>query len=203
MPLLSSLGYTYAMTKLVLHGGRLKLKDERNDTYFQELTKELQDGDELLWVGFARETEEDKQEAFEREKGLILAQTKARIKIVEATEPDFSTQIKQSKAIHITGGNSPKLIEAVQKHPDFIKLLNSKVVGGSSAGAALFSTYYWSGATLKSVNKGLGTLPIRLMVHYGNPEFGATEETRKKLEKYPDNLELVLLEECEWRVFGV
>lgn len=203
MEWLYSFCYTHLITKLILHGGRLKLKDERNDSYFRELTKGLEDSNILLWVGFARENEEDKQAAFEREKGLIMSQTKAKIKIIEATEHDFSTQIKQAKAIHITGGSSPKLIDVVNKHPDFIKQLHGKVVGGSSAGAALFSTYYWSGATLKRVNKGLGTLPIRLMVHYGNPEFGATEDTRKKLEKYPDDLELVLLEECEWRVFEI
>ncbi len=40
-------------TKFILHGGRLKLKDERNNTYFQELARDLVDGDEVLFIGFA------------------------------------------------------------------------------------------------------------------------------------------------------
>jgi peptidase E len=191
------------MTKLILHGGRLRFKDKRNDEYFEELTKDLVDGDELLWVGFARETEEKQQAAFELEKQLILAQTNTSIVIVKAVESRFSEQMTTAKAIHITGGSSPKLMAAVTKNSNFLEQIQGKTVGGSSAGAAIFSTYYWSGHTLKAVNEGLGYLPIRLMVHYGNPEFNSTDENRKKLDAFPDSLELVLLQECEWRVFNV
>ncbi len=191
------------MTKLILHGGRLKLDDERNDSYFRELTKDLDDGDELLWVGFARETAEDERVAFEREKDLILAQTNASIVISKASESEFAKQLPRVKVVHITGGSSPKLIKAVTENSDFLEQIRGKTVGGSSAGAVMFATYYWSGATLKSVTEGLGVLPVRMMVHYGNPEFGSTSETRKKLEEYPEDLELILLEECDWRIFEI
>lgn len=41
-------------TTFLLHGGKLKYQDPRNDAYFQELTKDLKDGDAVLHIAFAR-----------------------------------------------------------------------------------------------------------------------------------------------------
>lgn len=68
--------YNYAMTiSFLLHGGRLRLVDARNDAYFTELTKDLLDGDEVLFIGFARRNEAERTETYEREKSFILART--------------------------------------------------------------------------------------------------------------------------------
>jgi len=184
-------------TKFILHGGRLKLKDYRNDTYFQELTKGLGRGDKVLFIGFARRDEKDRSEVYEREKGLILAQTDKDVEVVNATYEKLIQQIKSAKAIHITGGESPELVNDIRKYPDFIESLRGKTVGGSSAGACLFSTYYFLNDE-QGVMEGLGTLPIRLKVHSDNPEYGTIESASELLKTYPDNLELLLLEECAW-----
>lgn len=184
-------------TRFLLHGGRLKLKDQRNDSYFRELTKDLDDGDRVLYIGFARRDEQDRNEVYEREKGLILTQTDKKIEVVNATHEDLIQQIKSAKAIQITGGQSPELVKDIQDYPDFISSLAGKVVGGSSAGACLFSTYYFFNKKL-GVLEGLGVLPIRLMVHLGKPEYDATEDSLELLKSYPENLELITLEECEW-----
>jgi len=184
-------------TKFLLHGGRLRLVDKRNDSYFRELTKGLADGDQVLFIGFARLVGADRQEVYEREKRLMQAQSSAYIDIIDATENDLPSQIKRAKAIHITGGETTDLIQAVRKVPNFISLLRGKVVGGSSAGACLFSTYYFESG---SVHEGLGLFPIRLMAHYGNPEFGSAAKTLELLKQYPEDLELVTIEECAWIV---
>lgn len=186
-------------TKFLLHGGKLKLKDKRNDTYFQELTKDLGDGDQVLFIGFARRDEKDRAKVYEREKSFLLAQTNKAIKVINATYDNLIEQIKAAKVIQITGGESPELIRDMQKYPDFVKALSGKVVGGSSAGVCLFSTYYFF-SDERGVLKGLGTLPIRLRVHSDNPEFGTIESSLELLKKYPQDLELVLLEECAWVV---
>jgi hypothetical protein len=38
------------------------------------------------------------------------------------------------------------------------------------------------------------------MVHYGNPDFNSTEESLLELKKHRDELELIVLPECEWVV---
>jgi peptidase E len=184
-------------TTFLLHGGRLKLKDERNDSYFRELTKNLVDGDQVLFIGFARRDESDRAEVYEREKQFLLNQAKADIQFVNATYENFIEQVRSARTIHITGGQSPELIQDIQKYPDFIDAIRGKVVGGSSAGACLFSTYYFYEDN-SGVLEGLGALPIRLRVHSDNPEFGNIEKSISLLNGYSSDLELVLIEECAW-----
>ena len=186
-------------TRFLLHGGRVKLRDERNDSFFRELTKDLVDGDIVLSIGFANRDESGRLAYFERDKGFLLAQAKADIQIVNATYDDLPNQMRTAKSIYITGGNAPELINDIKKYPDFLKLLSGKLIAGTSAGACLFSTYYLN-CPKPEVQQGLGVFPIRLAVHYGSREFNSTDEMVKLLEKYPQDLELVRLEECEWIV---
>lgn len=102
-------------TKFLLHGGRLKLKDERNDNYFKELTSGLLDGDKVLFIGFARRDESDRNEIFEREKAFILAQTDKKLEVINATYESLIDQLKEAKSIQITGGESPELVEDMKK----------------------------------------------------------------------------------------
>jgi hypothetical protein len=184
-------------TKILLHGGRLRIKDKRNDAYYREITKGLVAGDEVLFVGFARRDEDDRNNQYEREKGWILAQTNADLKVTNATYDGFIDQVQRAKSVHITGGESPELIKDIQRYPDFLLALAGKTVGGSSAGACLFSTLYYYGEQRK-VLEGLATVPIRLMVHYGSSEFNATDTNLEQLKAVSPELELVTLEECEW-----
>ncbi len=184
-------------TTFLLHGGRLRLSDERNDSYFRKLTEGLSDGDEVLFIGFARRDETDRNQVYEREKRFILAQAKCSIKVSNATYENLLDQIRRAKAIHITGGETDELVEDMQKYPSFVLSLRGKIVGGSSAGACLFSTYYYFDPE-QGVLKGLGTLPVKLMVHYGNPEFHSTDESLELLKALPQDLELVTIEECAW-----
>lgn len=184
-------------TTLLLHGGRLKLKDSRNNSYFHELVKGLEDGDQVLFIGFARRDESDRKEVYEREKGFLLAQTDKSITVINATYENLIKQIRAAKVVHITGGESPELVKDLLKYPDFLPSLAGKLVGGSSAGACLFSKYYWYGEE-NVVYEGLGVLPIRLVVHYGSSEYKAAEGDFEALRSVADDLELVTIEECAW-----
>lgn len=183
-------------TTFLLHGGRLINNDVRNDLYFQELTKDLANGDTLLHVAFAR-PKETWHEVLETERGWIMAQTDKKINVVMATHENFIEQIAQAEVIHITGGDSAELIQTMRQYPDFLSALRGKLIGGSSAGACLFSTYYWSGS-INQVAEGLGTFPICLLVHYGSEEFNCRDDALDKLKSYSQGLELLKLEEAEW-----
>lgn len=186
-------------TRFLLHGGRVKLNDERNNSFFRELVKDLSDGDIVLSIGFAGHDEAKRLEYFERDKKFLLSQAETEIQVINATYDDLPNQIRAAKSIYITGGDVPKLINDIRRYPHFLKLLKGKLVAGTSAGACLFSTYYLNCPKLE-VLQGLGVFPIRLAVHYGSLEFNSTDATVKLLEKYSQDLELVRLEECEWIV---
>ena len=184
-------------TRFLLHGGRVKLHDERNDSFFRELVKDLGDDDIVLSIGFANRDDTGRLEYFERDKGFLLAQAKTKIQVVNATYDEVESQIKAAKSVYITGGEAPELVNDIRRYPNFLELLSGKLVGGTSAGACLFSTYYLN-CPKPEVREGLGVFPIRLAVHYGNPEFNSTDETLKLLGEYPKELELIQLQECEW-----
>lgn len=184
------------VTKFLLHGGILSRDDPRNNSYFREITKDLSDGDTVLFIGFARSSEE-RQHIYERDAALIKAQADKNISVVNATHDGFIEQLKHCQAIHITGGDCEQLLSDVNRYPEFAGAIKGKVIGGSSAGAQLFSTYYF-GCTKKNIYKGLGILPICLLVHYGNPEYNATDEALDMLRPYATNLELLAVEECAW-----
>lgn len=184
-------------TSYILHGGKLLLEDQRNDSYFKRLTRDIQDGDVLLHIPFAEQSQEKQEIVFEREKKMIIENSNKPIVVVKANKTSIIEQIHEAKTIHICGGWSPALVDYIKTIPNFEKLISGKTVGGSSAGACLFSDKYWFGAENKTYN-GLGILPIALFVHYGSKDFNATDDKLAKFIIESDGLELIKLEEAEW-----
>ncbi len=184
-------------TKFILHSGMMKYDNEHNASFFKECTKDLKDGDIVLWVGFARRDATACEETFLRDTELILAQTDKDLTVLNADESMLLEQLKQVQLVFVTGGDTQKLQTAIEKHPGFVKALEGKVYAGSSAGACICAEHYYSNGKSEVV-EGLGILPIRLMVHSDNPEFGGTEENLKQLEEVSPELELLALPETQW-----
>ena len=177
----------------------VRYQNEDNDSFFREFVKNLEDGDQVLHIGFARRDLDERRRTFERDKSLILAQTTKDITVIAATTTDLAKQLEASRAVFVTGGDTEGLIEDVRACGNFAALLSGKVVAGSSAGAYLLSRFYFSGKT-KGVLPGLGILPVRILCHYGNPEFDATDEALDLLRTYSEDAELLALKECAWVV---
>lgn len=177
----------------------LKYDNPHNQSFFEEFVKDLEDGDKVLFVGFARRDLEERQRVYERDKDFILSHTDKNIIIENAELDTLIEQAKEAKAVFVTGGDAAGLQSDVASKLEFINAIKGKVYAGYSAGAMITATYMHDCSTNK-VKEGLGWLPIRLMVHYGNPEFNSTSESKVEIEKYPEDLELILLPECEWVV---
>lgn len=177
----------------------MKYDNEHNTSFFKEFTKDLEDGDKVLFIGFARRDVENRMRVFERDKGLILAGTEKDIVVENAEYETLIDQVRESKAIFVTGGETPELIQDIQKYPEFRDAIAGKVYAGSSAGAQLTAVQYYH-CSRGEITEGVGWLPVLLMVHYGNPEYNAIEENLKKLETYSSELELLAIPETEWVV---
>lgn len=184
-------------TTFILHGGMLKLQRESNDLFLREFTKNLENGDEVLFIGFACQDMKERISRYERDKSLILAQSDKNITVTNATLDGLVEQTKRARAIFVTGGNTEALVEDMLKYPQFREAVRGKVVAGSSAGAALFSTCYLN---KDGMRKGLSFVPVKLVFHYGNPEFGTTKERLHLLDECPRGLELLTIEETKWVV---
>ncbi len=188
-------------TAFILHGGLTSIDSESNTLFFKTIVSELADGDEILFIGFAREDEKI-ESIYERDKKSLLAQTDKSIIVMNATHQDFLEQVKSSKVVYITGGDTRKLLNELNQYPDFIKLLNGKTIVGSSAGANVFSKLYFSTA-LKSVCKGLGVLPFSLVCHYGSKQMGSDENAVLVLKQNTEASEIVTLAEQEFKQFQI
>jgi peptidase E len=186
-------------TTFILHGGMLSHDNPSNDTFFQEFSKDFTDDTKVLFIGLARRNEEDRQRIYERDKGYILAQTDKSITVENAELETITEQAAAADAIFITGGDTMAMVDDLRENAKFIEAIKGKVIAGSSAGAYLFSQYYWACAG-NEVEQGLGLIPYRVKAHYGNPEFNSTEETLSLIQAVHQEYELLLLPECEWVV---
>ncbi len=184
-------------TKFILHGGMTSRNDPHNDTFFTEISKGLQDGDKILFVGFARKTDEEQERVYQRDKKVILSHTDKALIVEKAQLQSFATQITQADVIYVTGGVTKILKERLLSCPDFSDRIKGKTYAGSSAGANVVSLYHTSGF-VEGIQEGLGILPLCVMAHYGNPEFNAVDENKHWFYAYSKNCELLLLPECQW-----
>lgn len=186
------------MFTLLLHGGRFRNIDPRNDSYFRRLTRDMNDGETLLWVGFAAQDMQTRTARFEHEKAQTLRQTTKNIIIENATIEHFAEQLQRARVVNISGGETQLLIDAFRRIPDFLRLLDGKLVGGSSAGACMFCRKYWDGSK-GAFFDGLGVVPYGLFVHYGSKEFNATKtQFGQFAAQLPPNVVPLALEEADW-----
>ena len=188
------------MTKYILHGGGTRVDNKSNRSFFQEIAKDVPDGGTILLVYFAV-IDGDHEEHFRNMKeDFIKNSGDKKLNFILATEENFTEQIKDADAIYIHGGDTPTLLRKLSTFPNFADLIKGKVIAGSSAGAQILSTYFQRSQTLE-IMEGFGILPIRFIPHYKSPSFNVDEEAVEKMNKYPNNLELVVLKDYEWKVF--
>lgn len=189
------------MTKYVLHGGFTSAKNKLNETFYKEITEDLSDESNVLLIYFSRDPEEW-YKLFAQDKKKVLKNTNCNnLNIVCATKEDFIDQVKAADTLYIRGGNTKKVLRTLREYSSFTENLEGKTLAGSSAGAYVWSTYYHS-ATSGEISEGLGLLPIKIICHYGSSEFPeADKRAIDKFEEYPNDLELVVLRDYEWRIF--
>lgn len=181
-------------TKFILHGGfNTGQVGEDNSPFYKEILKEAPEGAKVLLVPFAKDADRIhlavSKVSFEFNKN----KTQKSIAIEVANEKDFMRQVQSANIIYLHGGKSLQLLEALQKYPDFGKILDGKTVAGESAGANVQCALFYS-PQADGVFDGLGLLPLKIIPHY-------KKEYEGKLDGVRPDLEMLLLPEYEFRVF--
>ncbi|OGG41744.1 hypothetical protein A2837_00820 [Candidatus Kaiserbacteria bacterium RIFCSPHIGHO2_01_FULL_46_22] len=193
------------MTKYILHGGYTSPDNELNRTFYEEIARDVPDGGTILLCYFASK-DEDNSRRFQEDSQKLREQSHGKtFKFILASEEDFSEQLKQSDALHIRGGSTPKLLGILNKYPDLKENLKNKTISGSSAGAYAIGAYsaFHDDESGGKIRKGVGLLPIRVVCHYESKDLPPNPEALTSLMEMEQALDLVLLKDFEWKVFRV
>ena len=188
------------MTKFILHGGFTRRDNELNRTFYEEFVKDVPNHGNILLVYFASRYE-DVSETYEEMSKRIQEQSGDKeFRFTQASEEDFMKQLGDADAVYFHGGSTNKLLDVLRTYLGIEKQIAGKTVGGSSAGAYAIAKYGASHSEDR-VREGLGLLPIRLACHYESEELPPAEGAMKVLKESFTEFELILLKDCDWKVF--
>lgn len=173
------------MTTFILQGGYTSTPTERNKIFYQEIVKRIPENGKVLFLYFAQDqnTWEELLEN-DREKFEKTGSRNLELKISNFPENGLIEQINNADCIYIRGGSNDSLREQLEKIDDLKKLIGGKVIVGSSAGANLLSTYFYTNDK-ERVERGLGVLPIKVFCHYNNTKKAKLRELENHGEKLP------------------
>ncbi len=180
--------------KFILHGGfNPGQTNENNADFYKEILKDAPEGAIVLLVPFAKDADRIAPATQKVTSEFNSNKWQKDIKVKVANEEDFIEQLKSADIAYFHGGASLKLLEALKKYPDLEEALVGKTVAGESAGANVWSKYFYS-PKADVVSEGLGILPIKMMPHY-------KKEYEGKLDGIGQDLEGLFLPEYEYKVF--
>jgi len=186
-------------TKFILHGGYTSERNDLNQGYFAEMVKDVTDGGNILLVYFASK-DEGIEEKYQKDSERLQSFAKDKqITTVRATRENFIAEVENADVIYIRGGDTQKMKETLDTYPDFLEAIKGKTISGSSAGAYVLSKYYFTNS-LNKVMEGYGCVPARVVCHYKSeihPTPGNVDPA-SEMEKYDNDLELILLKDYEW-----
>ncbi len=164
--------YNKNMTKYVLHGGFDKNKGYIEDEFFQEALKNTEENVKILLVFFAESEEylelriKQCKEQFDKNKGSKNIEFKI------ASEENFLENCDWADVIFLSGGRTVKIIDKLKQFQNLKKVFEGKTIVGDSAGVNVLAQLFYSRKS-KEIRKGLGILPLKIIVHYtediGNP----------------------------------
>jgi peptidase E len=187
------------MTKYILHGGFTSTDNELNRTFYEEIVRDVPNDGTVLLVYFASEDGGVADKGVQDEARIAAQAHGKKLNILVATEGEFRAQLAQADAVYFRGGSTEKLLAALKPYNILKSLFEGKTIAGSSAGAYMLSTYCAAheGTELRA---GLGILPLRVICHAESDRLPPTPESVAELEAREQNLELVVLKDCEWEV---
>nr|MDA3814968.1 Type 1 glutamine amidotransferase-like domain-containing protein [Patescibacteria group bacterium] len=131
-------------------------------------------------------------------KKLSALNNKLNFVLADNNPKKFSRQVKSANTIYIKGGSDSLLQKKIKAIGNFEELIQGKTIAGASAGANLFSKYYYSTDNCR-VEEGLGILQIKLFTHYAS---NCRTELRE-LFGYKDDLEITSLLETDFVIIDI
>lgn len=182
------------MTRYYFHGGYAWIDTPSNREFFQSLRDEIQKEEIIILIlPFARE--KYRWEVKSKEVSEQFSRTQWNQKIIIAIGDEdidiLCDQIKNADVIFLWWGETEKLQRKIEMIPNFHRLLEGKIVAWSSAGALIFSQYYYENDNDR-YSLWLWILPIGMICHWKNQE-----EQLAYIKKYWEVNEVLCI--AEWK----
>jgi peptidase E len=185
------------MTKYLLHGGFTRRENDHNRSFFEEFLKDIQENANILLVLFASAPNEV-DEKFSTLRDILTKYAGGKqLNFIKAELPEFEEQLARAEAVFFQGGNTDKILKALDDIGDLQNKLKGKTVAGSSAGAYALATY-GAAHTSDNMRNGLSVLPVRLVCHFESLDHPPTMTSLLQVEEVNPDLELIYLKDCEW-----
>jgi peptidase E len=185
------------MTKYILHGGYPSTDNELNRTFYEEIARDVPNTGTILLCYFASK-DKDNSRRFEEDSQRIKEQSHDKnLKFIQADEEDFIDQLRQSDALYMRGGSTPKLLGVLSKYGNLKDKLDGKTVAGSSAGAYVIGKYsaFHDDELGGKVREGLGLLPLRVVTHSESVDIPPNPEALALLINTAPEMEIVMLKD--------
>ena len=192
-------------TKFILVGGYPKSAPDGGKSFCEEVIRNFKTPVKILECLFAR-PEENWNKAFNEDKNFFSKNLpKIKLDFKLADKENFLDQVNWADAVYIRGGDSERLLANILSKKGFKNGIRNKTIAGSSAGADALVKYFYNLDSLK-IEKGLGLLPIRLIVHflsnYNAPNIN-WGEAYKELDAYKETSPILTLREGEFKIFKI
>lgn len=188
------------MTKFILHGGFTRKDNESNRLFFEEFLRDVPENGNVLLVYFAARNDDMSEISTEQIQKLKALSGDRKLNFTIAEKENFRDQAGRADAVYIHGGSTSKLLDVLHAYPDLKVLVQGKTVAGSSAGAYAITSL--GPSHLEEVlREGLGLVPLRIICHYESSELPPNVSAVTLLKNTAQDLELVIMKDCEWRVF--
>jgi cyanophycinase-like exopeptidase len=184
--------------KLVIAGGVITKKNNGKD-FLNELVRGFKEPVRILDVLFSV-PEKTWGKTFEEDR-IFYRERLNKNFILELAQPEkFAEQVKNSDAVMLRGGSTKKLLEALRQDLSWLKFLDGKTIGGTSAGADAISKYYYD-IDNSSVEEGFGLAPLKVIVHFKSENYKiGWKKAAKQLESHKEKLPVHKLKEGEFIV---
>ncbi len=196
------------MTKFILSSGGIK-----NAPNFKKFVGDIFDGSgssQKVLLCFFAEPREDWEDKFVLFSKLLKEKVDNKIspEFTLASQENFEQEVADSDIIYFYGGDFELLKYRLGQY-DLRKLLQNKIVAGSSSGFVIFVKTFFD-SDYRKVNYGLGFIPIKTLPHFGekisDPVRGELDWQKAEGElksAEPKDLEITRIQAGEYQIFEV
>lgn len=188
-------------TKYILHGGFTRDDNDENKKFFSECFEDVPKKANILIVLFATEGGGD-IEYYENFCNRLQTFTDKELTFTKADQDNFIHQVQKADAVFLQGGDTNRLISALEKYSDLSELFKGKTIIGSSAGAYALAVLCTSHSEAV-VRKGLGILPLRVVCHYQSDRMSPNKASFEEIKTSRKDLELILLKDYGYKTFSL
>jgi len=188
--------------KYILLGGYPSRASDGGKAFLEEFINGFEESVKILDCVFARPQGEWEEKVTEDREFFKTHLTGKKFKIELAQPEKFIDQVKWANAIYFCGGRTSQLKKILAESPGWERELEGKTIAGTSAGANMIAKYYYGLDGLR-IGKGLGLLPIKVLVHYRS-DYNAPNidwnKTYAELKNHKEDLPLLTLAEGQFEV---